>query len=562
MQQILVSALLFGGTILLAWPLGKYMNRVYTDHHPPGSIRGNIENRLFKFAGIDPQAEMNLWQYLCAFLLLNMLWLVYGTAVLLAQGVLPLNPDGNPSMEFTLALHSAISFITSANLQHYSGETGATYFSQLAVFSFLQFVSASASLAVGVAVVRSLRKQGARLGNFYVDFIRSGFHVLLPLCLIVSVFFLMRGIPMTFSAEQPVQTLEGATVKVATGPVASMIPIKELGSNGGGFYGTNDAHPFENPDLITYIIHYLIVLLMPMAFLFFTGFYLNNRRFAWMVFAVMFAGFWLVTLPVVWQEQMANPAVAGMGIDASAGNMEGKETRFGSFLSALYSGENACIPAGTITGMHDSFMPLSGLLMMVGMQIDGFFGGLGTGWINLFLYMIVAVFLASLMIGRTPELLGRKVGTGEVQLAVIASVLQLAIPMSLTAIASYIYTVQGDGLAWLSNPGAHGLSTMHYEFVSASAGNGSGFEGLGDNTPFWNLSTSVAMLTGRFVPMIAALCIGWRLCQKKAVNSSAGTLKTESVTFGIFLFLTVIVLNALSSFPIFALGPLSEYFAL
>lgn len=561
-EQLLIFTLLFGSTVLLAWPLGKYMRWVFSDEPPSVRIFSSIENRIFKFVRIDPNQAMSLGQYLRAFLTLNLLWVVYGFTLLLFQGNLPFNPDGNPSMEWPLALHSAISFITSTNLQHYSGETGATYFSQIAVFSLLQFVSAAASLAVGVAVVRSLTSQNARLGNFYADFVRSATRILLPLCLIVSVLFLMRGMPMTFSGAESLQTLQGDTIKVSTGPVASMIPIKELGSNGGGFFGTNDAHPFENPDAVTYIVHYIIVLLLPVAFLFFTGFYLGNRRFAWMVFSVMSAGFVFVSVPIIFQELTGNSAVAAMGIDISGGNMEGKETRFGTFLSALYAGENACVPAGTITAMHDSFMPLSGLLMMAGMQIDAFFGGLGTGWINMFLYMIVAVFLGSLMIGRTPELFGRKIGISEVQLAVIASVLQLAIPMSLTAVASYLYSVHGDGLGWLSNTGAHGLSTMHYEFVSASAGNGSGFEGLGDNTPFWNLSTSIAMLTGRFVPIIAALCIGWRISQKKAVEASAGTLRTESATFGIFLFLTIIILNALCSFPIFSLGPLSEYFAL
>ncbi|MDQ6482506.1 potassium-transporting ATPase subunit KdpA [Dyadobacter sp. LHD-138] len=258
-----------------------------------------------------------------------------------------------------------------------------------------------------------------------------------------------------------------------------------------------------------------------------------------------------------------NPLVESMGIDTRAGNMEGKETRFGSFYSALYSGENSCVPAGTVVGMHDSYMPLSGVLMFIGMQIDCFFGGLGTGWINLFLYMIIAVFLGSLMIGRTPELLGRKIGIREMQTAIIASVLQLLVPMVLTGVACYVYNTQGNNsLGWLSNTGPHGLSTMYYEFVSAVAGNGSGFEGLGDNTPFWNLSTSLAMLSGRFVPMLAALSIACLLSKRKVVEGSLGTLKTETVTFGIFLFITIIILNALSSFPIYALAPLSEHFGM
>ncbi|NIJ55175.1 potassium-transporting ATPase subunit KdpA [Dyadobacter arcticus] len=558
------SLILFSVVALFSWPLGKYMSQVYSKQKSFSDFFEPVEDRIFKWLGIDPHAEMGLKQYLTAFLLLNLVWLVYAFFILLFQGDLMLNPAGNPSMDWTLALHSAISFITSTNLQHYSGESGATYFSQLAVFTFLQFVSASASLAVGVAVVRSLAKTDAGLGNFYFDFVRSATRILFPLSVLVSVFFLFRGMPMTFDPAQQVVSMQGDTTIVASGPVAAMISIKELGSNGGGYYGTNDAHPFENPDQISFVIHYIIVLLLPLAFVFFIGFYLKNHAFAKMIFAVMIAGFIMVCIPIIYQEIRGNPNIGAMGIDISGGNMEGKEVRYGSFYSALYAGENASVPAGTIASMHDSFMPLSGLFMLIAMQIDCFFGGLGTGWINLFLYLVVAVFLGSLMIGRTPEVLGRKLGIREIQLAVIASVAQILVPMVLAGLACYVYNFDPaatNDLGWLSNQGPHGLSTMFYEYVSSVAGNGSGFEGLGDNTPFWNLSTSLAMLTGRFVPIIAALSIGWMLSKRKAVESTAGTLKVESTTFGIFLFLTIIILNALSSFPVYALGPLSEYFS-
>lgn len=559
-SDFLATIALLGIGLFFAMLLGKYMSRVYGEGPMANGFLSRTENRLLQSLGIDPQKSMTLSGYIWAFVTVHFIWVVYAFSVLISQGALPLNPAGIASMDWTLALHSAVSFITSTNLQHYSGETGASYLSQIAVFTFLQFVSAAASLAVGVAVVRCLRKNGAGLRNFYLDFVRSLTRILLPLSLIVSVVFIFKGMPMTLDGPAQIVTLQGDTTSVATGPVAAMISIKELGSNGGGFFGTNDAHAFENPDFFTYCIHYLIVLLIPLAFIFFIGYFLENRALSRMILVVMAAGFLLVTIPIITQETGGNPALSALGIDDSAGNTEGKEVRFGSYFSALYVGENASVPAGTIVGMHDSFMPLSGLMMLIGMQTDCFFGGLGTGWINFFLYLIVAVFLGSLMIGRTPEFLGRKIGVADIKVVVGASVLQLLVPMVLTGIAVFVQVSSDKG--WLSNPGAHGLTTMYYEFVSSVAGNGSGFEGLGDNTPFWNLSTSIAMLSGRFIPVLAALYVAWRLSQKKVVPANAGSFQGESATFGAFLFATIIVLNVLSSFALYALGPIYEYFAL
>ncbi len=549
--------------VLLSIPLGRYMARVYKGEKSVLDFVAPVEKYLYRFCKIDPEKDMGWKQYLLALLCINAVWLVWALVILLNQGKIFMNPAGNPSMDWALAFNSAISFLTSTNLQHYSGESGATYFSQLAVFMFLQFVSAATSLCAGIAVVRGLQNEGAGLGNFYVDFIKSCTRLLLPLCIITALFFLVNGMPMTLSGPQKIVTLQGDTVSAATGPVAAFVPIKELGSNGGGFFGANDAHPFENPDFITFIIHIIIVFLLPLAFIFMIGFYLKKLKFANMLVLVMMAGFVMVTIPIITQEIKGNPAIAKMGIDVSSGNIEGKEVRFGSFYSAFYAGENVVVPAGTLAGMHDSFMPLSGAAMLVAMQVDAFFGGVGTGWINMFIFLIIAIFLATLMIGRTPELFNKKLGVEEMQLAVGITVLQIAVPYLFTALAAFVYVNHPGGngsLGWLSNPGPHGFTTMLYEFISSAAGNGSGFEGLGDNTVFWNITTGITMFCGRFIPMAGAIIIAGKLKNKKAGHESVGSLKTDSVTFGTFLFFLIIVLSVLSALPAIMLGPLSDFY--
>lgn len=556
--------LIFGIAVLLAVPLGRYLSKVYKGEKTSLDFWDPVERFIYRCCRINSKAGMNWKQYLSAIFVINSVWLVWGFVILMFQGKLFLNPAGNPSMEWSLAVNSAVSFLTSANLQHYSGETGATYLSQLAVFMFLQFVSAATSLSAGIAVVRGLTKNTlSDLGNFYTDFIRSLTRVLLPLSFIVAILFMVRGMPMTFAGPHTITGLQGDTIHVARGPVAGMIPIKELGSNGGGFFGANDAHPFENPDFFTFIVHTIIVLLLPIAFVFCIGHYLDARRFTRVIFAVMTAGFLLVAIPIISQEVKGNPALSAMGIDNSAGNLEGKEIRYGSFYSAYYSGVNMVVPAGTTTGVHDSYLPLSGVFMLVGMQIDAFYGGLGTGWINMFIYLIVAVFIATLMIGRTPELFGRKIGIREMQIAVAVSVALALVPMLLAAVASFVYIHYPGGnhqLGWLSNTGPHGFTTMLYEYVSSVAGNGSDFAGLGNNTVFWNISTAVAMLCGRFIPIIGAIMLAGLLQEKKYTPPSRGSLSVDTATFGTFLFLMIIILNALSFLPVLMLGPISEHF--
>jgi len=561
--NILGAVFIFIVAILLAIPVATLMKKTYNNDESFMDFVLPFEKFICKICNIDPGEEMGWKKYLSTLLLIQIFWFVFGFLILLVQGRLLLNPAHIPNMEWTLALNSAISFLTSTNLQHYSGETGATYLSQLSVFMFLQFVSAATSLCAGVAIVRGLASNSSSaLGNFYNDFIRSCTRILLPLCIVVAVIFMFNGMPMTFKGPDQVISMQGDTTQVALGPVAAMIPIKELGSNGGGFYGANCAHPFENPNFITFIIHLIIVMLLPVAFVFFIGKYLNKKKFSYMLFVVMILGFIVTLIPIVSSETAGNVHISSMGISQPMGNMEGKEVRYGGFYSGFYSAVNMIIPAGTITGMHDSYMPLSAIGMLVGMQVDSFFGGLGTGWINMFIYLIIGVFIASLMIGRTPELLGRKISMIEMQIAVVITILSSAVPLILTAIACFVfmnYPAGGEALGWLSNKGPHGFTTMFYEYVSAMAGNGSEFSGLGNNTPYWNLTTCIPMLLGRFIPIMGAFAIIGSYRTKLYVEPSLGTLKTESYTFGVFLFSVIMILSVLSMFIVFIIGPIIEH---
>ena len=566
--QLVGLTLLFAVTVGLAVLTGRYLSRVFKGERSPLDFLTPLDRLIYKLGGIDPNQPMTWRQYAVALLTINGLWLVYAFGLLLVQADIPIwNQSGIPSMEWTLALNTAISFLTSTNLQHYSGESGATYFTQMAVLTFLQFVSAGTSLAVGVAVVRSLRSEtGESVGNFYQDFIRSITRVFLPLSLTGAVLLIFTGVPMTFEPYQVVRTLAGAEQTVTTGPVAAMLSIKHLGSNGGGFYGANTAHPFENPNFISYIINLINVFLLPMAFVCFVGYFLNRRKLGIILFTIM-TGCWLaLTIPIMEQEMRGNAAINAMGIDTGAalhlaGNLEGKEMRFGTLASAFWCGVNVAIPAGTLTSMHDSYTPLSGVFMLLGMQLDAFYGGVGSGFLYMFLYIIIAIFIGSLMIGRTPELLGKKVGIPEIQVAAFVIVILPLLYLGATAIAVSILNSNPD-IGWLSNgnpPGYHGFTTMLYEYVSSAAGNGSGFEGLGDNTPFWNLSTAVVMFFGRFIPLLGPLAIGGLLLAKRYIPPTSGVLPTESWTFGLLLTAVIVIIGALCFFPALAIGPIAEF---
>jgi K+-transporting ATPase ATPase A chain len=374
---------------------------------------------------------------------------------------------------------------------------------------------------------------------------------------------LFNGTPMTFEGKDTITTVQGDTVQVSRGPVAAFVAIKQLGTNGGGFYGPNSAHPLENPSYFTNIIETISILLIPIAMIFALGYVLKRKRLSWVIFGVMMIGFLLLLIPTIVGEMHGNDAIAKMGIQQNMGSMEGKEVRFGSAASAYWAINTTCTSNGSVNAMHDSLTPASGMFAMLGMMVNSFFGGVGVGFLNFYIFIILAVFVSGLMVGRTPEFLGKKIEAKEMKIAMIIALLHPLLILASTAIASHLYASNPTAYAaWLNNPGYHGFSEMLYEFTSSSANNGSGFEGLGDNTPFWNIACGIVMLLGRYLPIIGPVAIAGILASKKYIPESAGTLKTDTSTFGLMVFAVIVIVAALSFFPALALGPIAEHFSL
>lgn len=563
-SELLGIAVIYGATVLLAIPLGRYLATVYRGDRSWSDFLAPLERLLFRAGGIDAGRGMSWQQHLEALLTINLVWFLFALLVLCTQGSLPLNPDGNPSMAPDLAFNTAISFLVNCNLQHYSGESGLSYLSQVVVIMFLQFVSAATGMAACVVVFNALKEGSAdKLGNFYDYFIKSLTRVLLPISLLVALVLVFQGTPMTFAGKQPLITLQGDTTAVSRGPVAAMVAIKELGTNGGGFFGANSAHPLENPTYLTNMVENFALVLIPIAMVFALGFYLKRRRLSYMVFGVMTAGFLLLLAPTVYYEMQGNPALAQLGADMHLGAMEGKEVRLGAAASAYWGITNTIISCGSVNSMHDSHMPISGMSEMLGMMTNAFYGGVGVGLLNFFVFVIIAVFISGLMVGRTPELLGKKIEAREMKIAIIVALLHPLMILAGTAMAAHLYVGNPTEYAgWLANPGYHGFSEMLYEYTSAAANNGSGFEGLGDNTPFWNISTGVVLLLSRFLPIIGPVAIAGLLARKKYTPESAGTLRVDTATFGLMVFFVIWIIAALAFFPALALGPLAEHFSL
>ena len=556
-------------TLVLAIPLGRYIARVYKGEKHWSDFLLPLERGIYKLAGVDPNSEMDWKQHLRALLTINALWFVYGFFMLLGQGALPLNPDGNAGMTPDLAFNTIISFVVNCNLQHYSGESGLTYLTQIAVIMFLQFVSAATGMAALAAVFKALAARSASgLGNFWMYFTRSITRILLPLSLVTAFILVLQGTPMTFDGRSTVTTLEGAEQQITQGPVAAMVAIKQLGTNGGGFFGVNSSHPLENPTYLTNMMEAMSILLIPIALVFALGFYLQKKKLAWTIFGVMTTGFVLFATGSIMAESHGNPAIAALGIDQPMGSMEGKEVRFGSVASAYWGIATTATSNGSVNAMHDSMTPLSGALQMLDMMINAFYGGVGVGFLNYFVFLIITVFIAGLMVGRTPEFLGKKVEAREMKIATLIALLHPFLILVATAIASYTITHHGDAAwsvvpaNWLNNPGAHGFSEMLYENTSAAANNGSGFEGLSDNNFFWNFVTGLVLILGRYLPIIGPLAIAGLLAAKKAIPEGDGTLRADTATFGGLTFTLIFILAALSFFPALALGPLAEYFGM
>jgi K+-transporting ATPase ATPase A chain len=556
-------------TILLAFPLGKYIARVFKGERTVTDFMSPLERIIFRFSGIDPQRKMNWKDFLKAMLTINMLWLVYAFFLLLFQGHLPMNPDGNPDQTPDLAFNTAISFLVNCNLQHYSGESGATYLTQTFVLMFLQFVSAATGIAALIGVCNGLKERTTNnLGNFWNIFTKSITRLLLPLCVIMALVLAFNGTPASYDGKDPIVTLQGDSVQVSRGPAAAFIAIKHLGTNGGGYFGANSTHPLENPNYLTNMTEVIAQVIIPMALIFALGFYINRKKFAYVIFGVMTVGVLCLLIPTMHWEMNGNPEIAKLGIAQTTGAMEGKEVRFGPAASAYWSILTTVISTGSVNAMHDSSMPLSGMMQLLAMMINAFYGGCGVGILNYLIYVIIAVFMAGLMVGRTPEFMGHKVEAREVKIAAMVTLLSAFLVKVGTAIAAYLFaTHAGADWAvkpenWLNNPGYHGFSEMLYEFTSANANNGSGFEGLGDNNIFWNVSTGIVLLLSRFIPIIGPVAIIGLLANKKYIPASGGTLRTDSVTFGAVTFAVIIIINALSFFPALALGPLAEYFSI
>ena len=547
--------------IALSYPLGRYIAKVYKGEKTPLDFMAPVERWIYRFSGINPHEEMNWKQFLRALLTVNLFWFLWGMILLVAQGVLPLNPDGNPGQTPDQAFNTCISFLVNCNLQHYSGETGLTYFTQLFVIMLFQFITAACGMAALAGVFRAMAAKTTRtIGNFWVYLVKSTTRILMPLSLLVGILLILNGTPMTFDGKQTLTTLEGTEQTISQGPTAAIVPIKQLGTNGGGYFGVNSAHPLENPNAFTNILECWSILIIPMAMVFALGFYLKRRKLAWSIFGVMLFAYVVGIAVSVDQEMGGSKQIAAMEIRQDMGSMEGKEIRIGSAASAMWGMTTTVTSNGSVNSMHDSQTPISGMLQMVNMQINCWFGGVGVGFMNYYAFIIIAVFISGLMVGRTPEFLGKKIEAREMKIATMVVLMHPLIILVGTALASHL-AAQNPELAgaWLNNPSFHGFSEMLYEYTSCAANNGSGFEGLSDNTPFWNITCGIVLILGRYFPIVGQVAIAGLLASKKYIPESAGTLKTDTATFALMTFAVIVIVAALAFFPAQALGPIADY---
>ena len=549
-------------TLVLAIPFGTYMGKVFKGEKTLLDFLAPAERFLFKICGIDTRRQMNWKQHIAALLTMNLIWFLWAMLILTTQQWLPLNPDGNAGMSPYLAFNTAISFIVNCNLQHYSGESGVTYFSQLSVMTFLHVVSAATGMAAAVVLFYAfINKTTAALGNFFHYFLLSITRILLPVSIVIAIILAFNGTPASFEGKDTFISMQGDTVNVSRGPAAGMIAIKHLGTNGGGWFGANSAHPLENPNYFTNVVEMVVQTLIPVAMIFAMGYFTGRKKMAWIIFGVMTAGFLMLVIPAVHFEMQGSTDISKMGIDQSLGSMEGKEVRFGSAASAYWAVITTVISTGSVNAMHDSMTPMTGLVTLLAMMTNAFYGGCGVGLLNFYVFLIITVFIGGLMVGRTPELFGRKVEAREVKVAILIALIHPFIILIPTALAAFGITSHPD-YGWLNNPGYHGFSEILYEYTSSAANNGSGFEGLGDNTMWWNISTGFVMILGRYLPLIGPMAIAGMLAFKKYIPESAGSLKPDSVTFGFTILAVIWIVAALSFFPALVLGPFAEYFSL
>ncbi|MCT7315078.1 potassium-transporting ATPase subunit KdpA [Ralstonia sp. CHL-2022] len=574
--------------LVLAKPLGAYMTGVFGDKPSRAHWLGPVERLFYRVAGVNPQAEMGWKRYALAVIVVNVLGALAVYALQRAQQWLPLNPQGFGAITPDSSFNTAISFVSNTNWQGYSGESTMSYLTQMLGLAVQNFLSAATGIAVVIALIRGFARHSANtIGNFWVDFTRATVYVLLPLSILVSVFFVSQGVIQNFDGYKEVTTVtattydnpkmdasgqplkdaqgnpvtEKATTQTQTlpmGPVASQEAIKMLGTNGGGFFNANSAHPYENPNALTNFVQMLAIFIIPAALCFTFGGMVGDGRQGWAVLAAMTVLFAVLAVFLAWAELHANPMLANLGIDQAVGNMEGKETRFGIVASSLFATITTAASCGAVNAMHDSLTALGGFVPMFLMQLgEVVFGGVGSGLYGMLVYAILAVFIAGLMIGRTPEYLGKKIEVFEMKMTSIAILVTPLLVLVGTAIA----VVVTQGKAGIFNPGTHGFSEVLYAFSSAANNNGSAFAGLSANTPFYNVALGIAMWLGRFWIIVPVLAMAGTFAAKKRLPVTAGTLPTHGPLFVVLLIGSVLLVGALTYIPALALGPIAEHLA-
>ena len=584
MLQLVLTLVIY---LILVIPVGRYLYHIAAGKHTfADPVFDRVDGVIYKLGGVDPRKGMNWKQYAMALIGTNAVMIAIGYLMLRIQSIPLFNPNGIGSMEPTLAFNTIISFMTNTNLQHYSGESGLSYLSQMLVIIFMMFVSAASGYAACVAFIRGLAgRTKDDVGNFFADLVRITTRVLLPFSLVGGLLLVWQGVPQNFSGNVVVQTLEGTFQVLAMGPVAALEIIKHFGTNGGGFFGANSTTPMENPTMLSNLIELYAMMLLPGACVITFGkmvgdgrrqhqkdqapenalpvhregvtarLFGREGRSIFLAMGILFlAGLSLC----YWAELQGNPALAGLGLDQSMGSMEGKEVRFGVAQSALFTTVTTSFTTGTVNNMHDTLTPLGGMVPLLHMMLNCVFGGKGVGLMNMILYAILAVFICGLMVGRTPEYLGKKIEGREMKLTALAIIIHPLLILAFSALA----VATAAGRAGITNPGFHGLSQVLYEYTSSAANNGSGFEGLADNSSFWNITTGIVMFLGRYLPIVIQLAIAGSLMKKNDVNESAGTLRTDNVSFAVILVFVVYIFAALTFFPALALGPIAEHLTL
>lgn len=551
--------------IFLAWCLSKYLSKVMANQPMWGDgLFRWIENPVYRLLGVSPQQQMNWKQYSLAFVVSCIFLAVAILTIFMTQAWLPLNPNHAPNMSWDLALHTVISFLTNTNQQHYSGQAQLSYLSQMTGIVGLQVITPMMGLALVVATLRAFFYQRPShiaadvaeqpdqilIGNYWADVIRPTVRFLLPLCFVWSLLLNSQGVPATFQGGPEVQLIDKAntvqTQKIPLGPVAPMVAIKQLGSNGGGWYGPNSSVPLENPTPLSNLLEMIAILLIPLTVIFMVGHFTQRKKFAYFVFGSMLFMSIISGAAAVWSESMSSTA-------SQLVVMEGKEQRFGLAASAVWAAITTQVNNGSVNMMHDSSAPLTGLVELINMLINAIWGGVGCGLQQFMIYLLLAVFIAGLMTGRTPELFGRKIEAAEIKLLAIIILIQPLVILAFTALS-----LSMPGISGISNPGPHGISQVFYEYVSAFANNGSGFEGLGDNTVWWNVTCSIALLLGRFPTLILPLMIATRLAAKRKAPETAGSLQVETPTFALTLITIVVLLTLLQFMPVLVLGPIAD----